>query len=94
MICERSAEEGFDKSISYRYTWGIRWRLLYMPIKRRDSKDALMQLYDPWASGDGAEASIWEDLREDILPRDIDPLAARSRSAKQVCLRRPGCVPG
>ena len=39
-----------------------------------------MQLCDPWTSGDGAEASIWDGLREDILPRDIDPLAARIRS--------------
>ena len=53
-----------------------------------------MQLCDPWTSGAGAEASIWDDLREDILPRDIDPLAARIRSVKAVCLRLPGCVPG
>jgi hypothetical protein len=53
-----------------------------------------MQLCDLWTSGDGAEASIWDDLREDILPRDIDPLAARIRPAKAVCLCRPGCVPG
>jgi hypothetical protein len=48
-----------------------------------------MQLCDPWASGDGAEASIWDDLREGCLPRDIDSLAAHSRSARQVaCIIR------
>jgi hypothetical protein len=85
---------GFDKSRASGYTCTVRWILLYTPVERRDCKDALMQLCDPWPSGDGAEASIWDDLREDILPRDIDPLAARSRSAKAVCLRRPGRVPG
>jgi len=43
-----------------------------------------MQLCDPWDGGDGAEASIWDDFREGCLPRNIDPLAAGSRSAKQV----------
>lgn len=85
---------GFDKSRASGYTCAVRWTFLYTPVERRDCKDALMQLCDPWTSGAGAEASIWDDVREDILPRDIDPLAARIRSVKAVCLRLPGCVPG
>jgi hypothetical protein len=53
-----------------------------------------MQLCDPWVSGDGAEASVWDDLREGCLPRNIDRLAARSRSAKQVACTVRDVHPG
>ncbi len=65
-----------------------------MPIKRRDSKDALMQLYDPWASGDGAEASIWTVLREGRLPRDTNRLSVRARPTGIACPCRLAYPPG
>ena len=53
-----------------------------------------MPLCDPWTSGDGAEASIWDDLREDILPRDTDPLAAASVQQRQSACAVRDVYPG